>query len=66
MRGADLRQSALFSYLSVEDRIPATHSLRALQKLVNPILTALSPRFDALHPTYWRPSIPTERLLRAM
>jgi transposase len=66
MRGADLRQSTLFSYVSVEDRIPATHPLRALQKLVNPILTALSPRFDALYATDGRPSIPPERLLRAM
>ncbi len=66
MRGAGRRQSTLFSYVSVEDRIPATHPLRALQALVNPILTALSPRFDALYATHGRPSIPPERLLRAM
>src|SRR5207244_10807214 len=43
MRGPEQPQSALFSYLSVEDRIPQDHPLRALRKLVDPILTALSP-----------------------
>jgi len=66
MRGSDLPQTALFSYLSVEDRIPVDHPLRSIQALVNPILAALSPRFDALYARMGRPSIPPERLLRAM
>lgn len=66
MRGADLPQSALFSYLSVEDRIPADHPLRTMQALVNPVLAALSPRFEAMYSTMGRPSIPPERLLRAL
>ena len=66
MRGSDLPQTALFSYLSVEDRIPADHPLRTIQALVNPILVALSPRFQAMYSTVGRPSIPPERLLRAL
>ncbi len=49
MRGADEPQTTLFSYVSVEDRIPADHPLRTIHALVNPILTALSPKFEALY-----------------
>ena len=67
MRGADQPQTTMFSYVSVEDRIPADHPLRTIHALVQPILTALSPRFDAIYATRMgRPSIPPERLLRAL
>jgi transposase len=66
MRGSDHPQTVLFSYLSVEDRIPADHPLRTIQTLVNPILTALSPRFQTMYSIMGRPSIPPERLLRAL
>jgi transposase len=56
----------MFSYLSIEDRIPTDHPLRTIQALVNPILVALSPRFQALYSSQGRPSIPPERLLRAL
>lgn len=66
MRGTDQQQTVLFSFLSVEDRIPADHPLRAIQALVNPILAALSPRFQTMYATTGRPSIPPEQLLRAL
>ena len=66
MRGADQPQTAMFSYLSVEDRIPADHPLRTIHALINPILAALSPRFSELYARMGRPSIPPERLLRAL
>ena len=66
MRGADQPQTVLFSYVSIDDRIPADHPLRAIQALVNPILTELSPRFQTMYATIGRPSIPPERLLRAL
>jgi len=66
MRGPDHPQTTMFSYLSIEERIPRDHPLRAIQTLVNPILADLSPRFQALYSTLGRPSIPPERLLRAM
>ncbi len=66
MRGDDRRQDVLFSYLSVEDRIPPDHPLRAMRSLVEPVLTALSPRFQAMYSTIGRSSIPPEHLLRAL
>jgi transposase len=66
MRGPDHPQTLLFSIRSVDDRIPADHPLRAMQALVNPILVELSPRFQAMYSTMGRPSIPPERLLRAL
>lgn len=66
MRGPDHPQTALFSYLSIDDRIPGDHPLRAIQALVNPILAQLSPRFQELYASMGRPSIPPERLLRAL
>jgi transposase len=66
MRGPDHPQTALFSYRSIEDRIPAEHPLRMIHALVTPILAALSPRFEALYARLGRPSIPPERLLRAL
>ena len=66
MRGPDHPQTTLFSYVSIEDRIPADHPLRTIQALVNPILAALSPQFEALYARLGRPSIPPERLLRAL
>jgi transposase len=66
MRGADERQPILFSYRSIEDRIPADHPLRAMRRLVDPLLAELSPRFAALYATTGRPSIAPEHLLRAL
>ncbi len=66
MRGTDQPQTAMFSCLSVEDRIPAEHPLRAMHALIMPSLTALSPRFAPLYARMGRPSIPPERLLRAV
>lgn len=66
MRGADERQAILFSYRSIEDRIPADHPLRAMRRLVDPLLVELSPRFQRLYSAIGRPSIPPEQLLRAL
>ena len=66
MRGPDERQAILFSYRSIEDRIPADHPLRAMRRLVDPLLGELSPRLQALYATTGRPSIPPEQLLRAL
>jgi transposase len=66
MRGSDEQQPVLFSYRHIEDRIPTDHPLRALRRLVDPILLELSPRFQALYAANGRPSIPPEQLLRAL
>ena len=66
MRGEERQQSALFSYLSPETRVPADHPLRRIRALVDRALTVLGPQFDALYATGGRPSIPPEQLLRAL
>jgi len=66
MRGHDEPQSVIWSYIPIEDRIPADHPLRPLRTLVNRALGELSPRFARLYPKWGRPSIPPEQLLRAL
>lgn len=66
MRGEEPRQPALFSYISLEDRVPKSHPLRKLRVLVDGVLAAMSPEFDAIYSNKGRPSIAPERLLRAL
>jgi len=67
MRGDDKQlQSGMFSYVSLEQRVPPDHPLRAIRKLVDEILARMSKQFDALYSEVGRPSIPPERLLRAL
>ena len=66
MRGKPQRQETMFSYVSIEDRIPADHPLRAMRRMVDPMLAELSPRFDDIYSSEGRPSIPPEYLLRAL
>ncbi len=66
MRGPDERQVILFSYRSIDERIPADHPLRAMRRLVDPLLLQLSPQFQRLYSALGRPSIPPEQLLRAL
>ena len=66
MRGEDRQQSKLFSYVSAEQRIPATHPIRTIRQLVDRALHVLSPGLDRLYAAGGRPSIPPEQLLRAL
>ena len=66
MRGDDVRTEGLFSYVSCEARVPKDHPLRPIQALVGQALTVLSPAFDQLYADHGRPSIPPEKLLRAL
>ena len=66
MRGSDVNQSAAFSYLSPEERIPSDHPLRAIQQMCDEALRSLSRRFAKLYSRWGRRSIPPERLLRAL
>lgn len=63
---ADHAQAALFSCVSVEDRMPADHPLRTTQAPITPILTALSPQVEAQYSRMGRPWIPPGPLLRAL
>src|SRR2546429_5010607 len=66
MRGKDLRSEVLFSYISLETRIPTDHPLRATREIVDAALRKLLPAFKRLYAREGRPSIPPERLLRAL
>jgi transposase len=66
MRGDDRQQAAMFSYLSPEQRVPADHPLRPIRQMVDDVLRGLSPQFDGLYARTGRPSIPPEKLLRAL
>jgi transposase len=66
MRGGDEKQGAVFSYVSPEQRIPKDHPLRRIRDLADDALRRLSPEFDRLYSNVGRPSIPPERLLRAL
>jgi transposase len=66
MRGEDGESGALFSYVSCEARVPADHPLRPIRAIVDEALEALSPSFEALYSRTGRPSIPPEKLLRAL
>jgi transposase len=65
MRGDDQQQSGMFSYVSVEDRVPADHPLRAVRKVVDEVLRTMAKEFDGMYAKTGRPSVPPERLLRA-
>ena len=66
MRGADEQPGSMFSYISPEERVPADHPLRAVRRITDRALERLSPRFGALYVNFGRPSIPPEKLLRAL
>src|SRR5271170_3762939 len=66
MRGDDEICGCLFSYVDLEDRVRADHPLRPIREIANAALAALSGDFAALYSGMGRPSVPPEKLLRAM
>jgi len=66
MRGEDRKLAGMFSYVRLEERVPADHPLRAIRARVDAALADLSPAFAKLYADVGRPSIPPERLLRAL
>jgi transposase len=65
MRGTDEASGSLFSYVDLEERVPAGHPLRTIRRIVNDALASLDAEFDALYTDFGRPSIAPERLIRA-
>src|SRR5205807_10004661 len=67
MRGDDRDEvGAMWSYVPMEQRIPAEHPLRVMRPMVDGVLRELSPRFGELYSRVGRPSIAPEKLLRAL
>jgi len=66
MRGDDEKSGSLFSYIDLEDRVRVDHPLRPIRGIANAALASLSGEFAALYSGMGRPSVPPEKLLRAM
>jgi transposase len=66
MRGDDQQQDGMWSYISAEQRVPADHPLRPIRKMADRVLRELSPLFESLYAKTGRPSVPPEKLLRAL
>src|SRR6202040_294537 len=66
MRGDERTQDGMFSYVSLEQRVPSDHPLRAVRQLTDAVLGTLSPELDALYAEAGRPSIAPEYILRAL
>ena len=49
MRGDDVQQQAMFSYLSPEARVPQDHPLRPIRRMVNQALAELDGEFQAMY-----------------
>jgi transposase len=56
----------MFSYLTLEQRVPADHPLRAIRALTDGVLQSLDAQFDKLYATTGRASIAPEYMLRAL
>ena len=65
MRGTEGNQNSLFSYVSLESRIPKNHPLRRMRSMVDEVLEGLDKDFEEMYSQTGRPSIPPEQLLRA-
>ncbi len=66
MRGDERTRDGMFSYISLEQGVPADHPLRGVRKLTDAVLGTLNPEFDALYAASGRPSIAPEYILRAL
>jgi transposase len=66
IRGNDHQQSALFSYVSPEQRVPQDHPLQPIRRMADAALTTLSSRFAEMYASTGRSSIAPEKLLRAL
>lgn len=63
MRGSDKTSGSLFSYVDLEDRMPAGHPLQVIREIVNDALADLDPELERLYEGSGRASIAPERLL---
>jgi transposase len=66
MRGSDASSGSLFAYVDLEARVPASHPLRVIRRIADDVLVGMSGAFDAAYAPMGRPSIPPERLMRAL
>lgn len=66
MRGHETQQTRLFYQISYDRIIPDTHPLRHIRRVVDAVLGEMDGLFQQMYADMGRPSIPPERLLRAL
>ena len=66
MRGTDVDQSGMFSYVSLESRVPLKHPLRGIRALLDEALEGMHRDFERVYAGFGRSSIAPERLVRAL
>lgn len=66
MRGDERVQGGMFSYVTLEQRVPKDHPRREIRRLTDVVLRSLSGEFDSLYSASGRPSIALEYVLRAL
>jgi hypothetical protein len=54
MRGDERHQGAMFSYVTLEQRVPEDHPLRPIRQMVDRALGEMSGEFDGLYSTTGR------------
>ncbi|MGD0903666.1 MAG: transposase, partial [Terracidiphilus sp.] len=65
MRGEDQKQAAMYSDVTLAQRVPAHHPARQIRALADRALERLDAELEKLDSNAGRPSIAPERLLRA-
>jgi len=65
MRGESIQQGAMFSYVTMEQRIPVDHPIRKIRAITDRALQRMEAVLASLYAERGRPSIAPERLLRA-
>lgn len=65
MRGQEENQGFMFTYLSPEHRVPASHPLRTIKAFADTVLKEMNSTSNAMYSQTGRPSIPPEHLLKA-
>jgi transposase len=65
MRGRVDPQRTMLGFIDLEERVPVDHSLRAIKRLADQALAAISDELNDAYAADGRLSIPPERLLKA-
>ncbi len=58
MRGDDQQPDGIFSYVTLEQRVPPEHPLRPMRRMVDEILREMSREFSGLYTKVGRTSMP--------
>jgi len=66
MRGTQSFQDAMFTYHSLEERVPSKHPMRKLRAVVDALLASMSSEFGAAYYKAGRPSVSPKMLLKAL